>query len=66
MGSISLLSTNQAVEKKSQLCRDSNPGMQGEKQEYYLSAMQPPWLAPFDQVPVNTSLKERHSAIERK
>ena len=38
----SLLSMNQAIEKKSRQSRDSNPGLLGEKGKHYLCAMQPP------------------------
>ena len=39
MGLISLLSTNKAVEKKSRLSWNLNPGLLGEKQEGYLCPM---------------------------
>ena len=41
MGSIAQLSTNYAVEKKSQLSQNWNPGLLGEKRERYLCAMPP-------------------------
>ena len=50
MGSISILFTNLATEKKSRQWQDLNPGLLCGKQECFLCAMQPPEICKTQQV----------------